>query len=59
MGLKELFAKWTKGSDDAAIARAEQHQTEDYEGQKADIRVEESYAGGESVEVARDDLDDV
>ena len=59
MGLKDLFAKWSKGSDDAAIARAESGNTEDFEGQKADIRVNESYAGGEAAEVARDDLDDV
>lgn len=56
MGLKELFSKWTKAGDRDAIERAEQH-TDDYEGHKADIRVEESYAGAEAADVARDDLD--
>lgn len=56
MGLKDLFAKWSKAGDRAAVERAEQH-TEDYEGQKADIRVGESFAGGETLDAARDDLD--
>jgi hypothetical protein len=56
MGLKDFFSRWSKASDREAIERAEQH-TEDYEGQKADIRVEESFAGGEAMDVARDDLD--
>jgi hypothetical protein len=58
MGLKDLFARWSKADDRAAVERAEQH-VEDYEGQKADIRIGESYAGGEAVRVARDDLDDI
>lgn len=57
MGLKDLFAKWSKAGDRAAVERAEQHTTEDYEGQKADIRVGESFAGGEALDAARDDLD--
>ena len=57
MGLKDLFAKWTKAGDRAAVERAEQH-VEDYEGQKADMRIGESYAGGEAARVARDDLDE-
>lgn len=56
MGLKDLFAKWSKAGDRAAVERAEQH-TEDYEGQKADIRAGESFAGGEALDAARDDLD--
>ena len=56
MGLKDLFSKWTKAGDRAAVERAEQH-TEDYEGHKADIRAGESFAGGEAIETARDDLD--
>ena len=56
MGLKDLFSRWSKAGDRAAIERTEQH-TEDYEGQKADIRAGESFAGGEAIEAARDDLD--
>lgn len=57
MGLKDFFSRWSKASDRAAVERAEQRTTEDYEGHKADIRVEESYAGAEALDTARDDLD--
>jgi hypothetical protein len=56
MGLKDFFSKWSKAGDRAAVERAEQR-TEDYEGQKADIRAGEDFAGGEALDAARDDLD--
>jgi hypothetical protein len=67
MGLKDLFVRWTKSRDDAALDRAEResHMTEhernldreDYEARKDDAYItERNYAGAEASEAADDDV---
>jgi hypothetical protein len=66
MGLKELFQRWTKGSNAEAIARAEAESgmtpyerdvdQEDFEGRKQDLRVGSWPHGAEAEETARNEF---
>jgi hypothetical protein len=67
MGLKDLFGRWSKSRDDAALDRAEREShmseperdldREDYEARKDDVYIgERDFAGAEAREAADDEL---
>ena len=59
MGLKDFFKRWSQKSDADAMAREEQRlEGEDYEARKDDAYIERSFAGGEAIEAADEELAD-
>jgi hypothetical protein len=57
MGLKDFFKRWSQKSDSDAIAREQQKLTgEDYEARKDDALISSSFAGGESMQAADEEL---
>jgi hypothetical protein len=59
MGLKDFFKRWSQKSDADAIARQQQGLAgEDFEARKDDASISKSFAGGESMEAADEELAD-
>ena len=58
MGLLDFFKRWSKQSDADALARAERRIDEDYEAQKDDVFIKSSFAGGEAMDAADEELAD-
>lgn len=66
MGLKELFQRWTKSSDQDALAKTERESQmtpqereldgEDYEAHKDDVLLGQSYAGSAAEQVVEDEF---
>jgi hypothetical protein len=67
MGLKNLFSRWSKGSDEDAIERAEEQsrmtasereldQAESFVGRQTDSFISNSWAGSEAIR-STDDFD--
>ena len=59
MGLKDFFKRWSQKSDADAIAREQQKlDGEDYEARKDDAVISSSFAGGEAIQAADEELAD-
>jgi len=68
MGLKDLFARWSKGEDERAVERAEEESgmtpheravdEEDFEGRKDDLFATERESAGAEAIPSAEDLED-
>ena len=59
MGLKDFFKRWSQRSDAEVLEREQRHlDGEDYEARKDDAVISRSFAGGEAIEAADEELAD-